>query len=154
MKFNQSLKLARDVGIISVRFIHDQNAVCKSPKAKRLMLPRKHREKRLINGANSDMREEGLAPIVRDPTRASMLRGFVGIVALGDTYRMLVPAYERIRTSPVKEVVVTDTVPVSPGPQDGKIRVLSVADTLAHTIKNVFEDESVSELFAGENQLF
>ena len=64
------------------------------------------------------------------------------------------PAYERIRTSPVKEVVVTDTVPVSPGPQDGKIRVLSVADTLAHTIKNVFEDESVSELFAGENQLF
>ena len=33
-------------------------------------------------------------------------------------------------------------------------QVLSVADTLAHTIKNVFEDESVSELFAGENQLF
>ena len=37
---------------------------------------------------------------------------------------------------------------------DGKIKVLSVADTLASTIKNVFEDESVSELFAGENQLF
>jgi ribose-phosphate pyrophosphokinase len=43
---------------------------------------------------------------------------------------------------------------VAPSPLDGKVRVLSVADTLANTIKNVFEDESVSELFAGENQLF
>jgi ribose-phosphate pyrophosphokinase len=64
------------------------------------------------------------------------------------------PAFERLRESPVKEVVVTDTVPVNPGPLDGKVKVLSVADTLASTIKNVFEDESVSELFAGENQLF
>ena len=64
------------------------------------------------------------------------------------------PAFERIHQSPVKEVVVTDTVPVTLGPGDSKIRVLSVADTLARTIKNVFEDESVSELFAGDNQLF
>ncbi len=64
------------------------------------------------------------------------------------------PAFERIHQSPVKEVVVTDTVPVTLGPGDTKIRVLSVADTLARTIKNVFEDESVSELFAGDNQLF
>ena len=40
------------------------------------------------------------------------------------------------------------------GPDDAKIKVLTVADILARTIKNVFEDESVSELFAGENQLF
>ncbi len=64
------------------------------------------------------------------------------------------PAFERIRTSPVREVVVTDTVSIQAGPQDTKVKVLSVADTLANTIKNVFEDESVSELFAGENQLF
>jgi phosphoribosylpyrophosphate synthetase len=32
--------------------------------------------------------------------------------------------------------------------------VLSVADILANTIRNVFENESVSDLFAGENQLF
>lgn len=64
------------------------------------------------------------------------------------------PAYERLRTSPVKEVVVTDTVHVTPGPDDTKIKVLSVADTLASTIRNVFEDESVSALFAGDNQLF
>jgi ribose-phosphate pyrophosphokinase len=64
------------------------------------------------------------------------------------------PAFERIRQSPVKQVVVTDTLQVNVGPEDTKIRVLSVADTLASTIKNVFEDESVSDLFAGENQLF
>jgi ribose-phosphate pyrophosphokinase len=64
------------------------------------------------------------------------------------------PAFERIRNSPVKEVVVTDTVHVELGPEDGKIKVLTVADILAKTIQNVFEDESVSELFAGENQLF
>jgi ribose-phosphate pyrophosphokinase len=50
--------------------------------------------------------------------------------------------------------VVTDTVHVEVGPQDTKVKVLSVADILARTIKNVFEDESVSEIFAGDNQLF
>jgi ribose-phosphate pyrophosphokinase len=64
------------------------------------------------------------------------------------------PACERIRTSPVKEIVVTDTVEIKIGPDDDKIKVLSVADTLARTIRNVFEDESVSEIFAGDNQLF
>jgi len=64
------------------------------------------------------------------------------------------PARERIRTSPVKEVVVTDTLRIKLGADDTKIKVLSVADILANTIKNVFEDESVSDLFAGENQLF
>jgi len=64
------------------------------------------------------------------------------------------PARERIAASPVKEVVVTDTLNIDLGPADSKIKVLSVADTLAATIRNVFEDKSVSELFAGENQLF
>ncbi len=64
------------------------------------------------------------------------------------------PARERIAASPVKEVVVTDTLHVQLGPADTKIKVLSVADTLAATIRNVFEDKSVSEIFAGENQLF
>jgi ribose-phosphate pyrophosphokinase len=64
------------------------------------------------------------------------------------------PARERIRTSPIEEIVVTDTLRIDLGSDDRKIKVISVADILANTIKNVFEDESVSELFAGENQLF
>jgi len=64
------------------------------------------------------------------------------------------PARERIAQSTVKEVVVTDTVSVVLGKDDTKIKVLSVAGILADTIKRVFEGESVSELFAGENALF
>jgi ribose-phosphate pyrophosphokinase len=64
------------------------------------------------------------------------------------------PAYQRIADSPLKEVVVTDTIPLREGVERGKIVVLSTADILADTIRNVFADESVSELFQGENQLF
>ena len=64
------------------------------------------------------------------------------------------PAYERIAASTLKEVVVTDTIPLREGVDRGKIVVLSTADILADTIRNVFADESVSELFQGENQLF
>jgi ribose-phosphate pyrophosphokinase len=64
------------------------------------------------------------------------------------------PAYERIAASPLKEVVVTDTIPLRDGVDREKIVVLSAAGILADTIRNVFADESVSELFQGENQLF
>jgi ribose-phosphate pyrophosphokinase len=63
-------------------------------------------------------------------------------------------ARERLEASPVKEVVVTDTLPVALDMTNTKIKVLSVASILADTIKRVFEGESVSELFAGENALF
>jgi ribose-phosphate pyrophosphokinase len=64
------------------------------------------------------------------------------------------PAYERIAESALKEVVVTDTIPLRTGVDHSKIVVLSTAGILADTIKSVFTDESVSELFQGENQLF
>src|SRR5215207_1217518 len=64
------------------------------------------------------------------------------------------PAYERIEGSPLKEVVVTDTLPLKAGEPRSKIRTLTIAPILASTIRNVFTDESVSEVFMGENQLF
>jgi len=64
------------------------------------------------------------------------------------------PAYERIAVSPLKECIVTDTIPLREGEDQSKIVVLSTAGILADTIMNVFTDESVSELFQGENQLF
>jgi len=64
------------------------------------------------------------------------------------------PARERIQASPVKEVVVTDTIRIDLGPEDTKIKVLSVAGVLAKVIGAVFDDESVSDIFAGEHQLF
>jgi ribose-phosphate pyrophosphokinase len=64
------------------------------------------------------------------------------------------PAYERLAASPLKEIVVTDTIPLREDQEHGNIVVLSTADILADTIRSVFADESVSELFQGENQLF
>jgi ribose-phosphate pyrophosphokinase len=64
------------------------------------------------------------------------------------------PAYERLQESSIKEVVVTDTLPLKSGEPHDKIRVLTIAPLLANTIRNVFSDDSVSEVFMGENQLF
>jgi ribose-phosphate pyrophosphokinase len=64
------------------------------------------------------------------------------------------PAYERIEDSPLKEVVVTDTLPLKEGEPRSKIRTLTIAPILASTIRNVFTDDSVSAVFMGENQLF
>ncbi|HWH15560.1 MAG TPA: ribose-phosphate diphosphokinase [Miltoncostaeaceae bacterium] len=64
------------------------------------------------------------------------------------------PAFERLQASDIQEVVVTDTVPLPPHAPRDLIRVVSVARLLADSVHNVFCDESVSEIFAGENQLF
>ncbi|CAA9483187.1 MAG: Ribose-phosphate pyrophosphokinase [uncultured Rubrobacteraceae bacterium] len=64
------------------------------------------------------------------------------------------PAYDRIQASNLKEVVVTDTLPLKPGKPQDKIQVLTIAPILASTIRNVFSDDSVSGVFMGENQLF
>ena len=49
--------------------------------------------------------------------------------------------------------MVTDTLPLRPGAPDN-ITVLSTASTFADSIRRIFTDDSVSEIFAGENQLF
>ena len=64
------------------------------------------------------------------------------------------PALERIQDGPLDGVVVTDTVPVNPLTKPDNLTILTVADILAETIWNVFADDSVSAIFAGENQLF
>ncbi len=63
------------------------------------------------------------------------------------------PAYERIESSPAAEVIVTNTLPVPDERRHGKIRVLSVAPLFAHAVQNVYNDESVSELFDPDFQL-
>jgi ribose-phosphate pyrophosphokinase len=63
------------------------------------------------------------------------------------------PAFDRLSGPEIEEVVVTDTIPLAAAAPD-KIRVLSVADILARSIRSIFTDGSVSELFAGDNQLF
>lgn len=62
-------------------------------------------------------------------------------------------AFETLEQSPLAGIVVTDTIPLRDGAPD-RIRVLTSADTLTDSIRRIFLDDSVSEIFQGENQLF
>ena len=58
------------------------------------------------------------------------------------------PALERIAGSPLKELVVTDTIAARPESAMARIRTLSVAPLVAEAIKRVHTGESISTLFA------
>ncbi len=59
------------------------------------------------------------------------------------------PAVERIAQSELDELVVTNTIPLSPQAQaSNKIRTLSIAKLMAKTIKRISNEDSVSSLFA------
>ena len=87
--------------------------------------------------AADTVREEGAARVIATATHGV----FSG------------PAYERLENSAIEQIVVTDTLPLRPGAPDN-ITVLSTASTFADSIRRIFTDDSVSEIFAGENQLF
>jgi ribose-phosphate pyrophosphokinase len=58
------------------------------------------------------------------------------------------PAVERIAKSRIKEVVATDSVPLSKAAEEmGKMRILSIADLLSRGIRSIHEETSISELF-------
>jgi ribose-phosphate pyrophosphokinase len=58
------------------------------------------------------------------------------------------PAVERIRSSVIDELVVTDTIPLSEEARScSKIRVLTVASLMAETMRRISEEASVSSLF-------
>jgi ribose-phosphate pyrophosphokinase len=58
------------------------------------------------------------------------------------------PAVERISTSELDELVVTDTIPLSAEAKEcGKIRQLTVAGLLAETMRRIRDEESVSSLY-------
>jgi ribose-phosphate pyrophosphokinase len=57
------------------------------------------------------------------------------------------PAYDRINASPLKEVIVTDTIPLKHGEEVGKFTVLSVADIFADTIDRVYSYREISSQF-------
>jgi ribose-phosphate pyrophosphokinase len=61
------------------------------------------------------------------------------------------PAIDRLKNSRVREVIVTNTLPIRPEQDFDKLTVLSIAPLLAQAIRAVFEDGSVTSLFAGRS---
>jgi ribose-phosphate pyrophosphokinase len=62
-------------------------------------------------------------------------------------------AWENLAASGFEQVVVTDTLPLPPG-APSEVRVVPCADLLTNSIRQIFTDGSVSDVFGGENQLF
>jgi ribose-phosphate pyrophosphokinase len=64
------------------------------------------------------------------------------------------PGVESIPESCIKDVVVTNTIPLSPEAAavqtkcGGKIRVLSIAGLIGRAIQSIHEETSVSKLFS------
>jgi len=62
-------------------------------------------------------------------------------------------ALARLAALPIERIVVTDTIPARRDAPENVV-VLPCADLLTDSIRRIFTDGSVSEVFGGENQLF
>jgi len=60
------------------------------------------------------------------------------------------PAIERIRESALREVVLTDTVPLPPAKRISQITTISIAPLVGEAIKRIHRGESVGALFSSE----
>ena len=56
------------------------------------------------------------------------------------------PAIERIKNSPIKELVITNTIPLTDEKKIDKIKVVSIAPLFAETIKRLNEKKALGEL--------
>ena len=80
-----------------------------------------------------------------------MQRGARRVIACATHPIFSGPAAQRLEDSVIEKVVVTNTIPVPPERRTSKLVVLSIAPILASALRAVFEDQSVSEIFQGEN---
>ncbi len=76
-------------------------------------------------------------------------RGALDVYVLATHPLFSGPALERLAAADVKEITVTDTVPLAPGVQEAlpNLTVLSVASLLAQAIESTHANSSVSKLF-------
>ncbi len=79
--------------------------------------------------------------------QALIKRGVTAVYACATHALLSGPAVQRIGSSPIQELVITNTIPLPPDKQIEKVTVLSVASLLAEAIRRVHEDRSVSQLF-------
>jgi ribose-phosphate pyrophosphokinase len=77
-----------------------------------------------------------------------MERGAKGVYSCCTHPILSGPAIQRISSCPVKELVVTDTVPLGPNKKTDKIRVMSMAPLLGEAIHRIHTGMSIGAMFA------
>jgi ribose-phosphate pyrophosphokinase len=80
---------------------------------------------------------------------ALMKDGAAGVVIAATHAILSDPAVDRLKNCPAVEVVVTNTLPISPDRHFDKLTVLSIAPLISRAVREVFEDGSVTSLFDG-----
>jgi len=78
-------------------------------------------------------------------------RGAASVVIAATHGLLSGPAVDGLKNAPVREVVVTNTLPIAADKQFDSLTVLSIAPIVADALDAVFADSSVSELFQGDN---
>jgi ribose-phosphate pyrophosphokinase len=79
-------------------------------------------------------------------------RGALSVIVVATHGVLSGPAVERLSKAPLREIVITNTLPLRPEASVLRnLTVLSVAPIVSGTIDAIFNDESVSEIFKGEN---
>ncbi|MGZ8764851.1 MAG: ribose-phosphate diphosphokinase [Acidimicrobiia bacterium] len=80
-----------------------------------------------------------------------MDRGAASVIIAATHGLLSGPAVDRLKNARVREVVVTNTLPISDDKRFDSLTVLSIAAIVAEVLGAVFGDKSVSELFRGDN---
>jgi len=81
---------------------------------------------------------------------AIMAEGAAGVVIVATHAILSGPAVDRLKNCKADEVIVTNTLPISPDREFDKLTVLSIAPLISRAIREVFEDGSVTSLFEGQ----
>jgi ribose-phosphate pyrophosphokinase len=76
-----------------------------------------------------------------------MEHGALSVRAMCTHAVMSGPAYERIQDSVLKELIVTNSVPLKEGKQKDKITVLDISELFASVLQNLIENKSISSKF-------
>jgi ribose-phosphate pyrophosphokinase len=90
------------------------------------------------------------AGTITKAAEALKAHGAVGVLAAATHGVLSGPAVDRLKNSDIREVVLTNTLPLPSEMRIDKLTVLSIAPLLAAAIKAAFEDGSVTGLFGGE----
>lgn len=80
---------------------------------------------------------------------ALFAEGAAGVIIAATHAILSGPAIDRLKNCRADEVIVTNTLPISPDKEFDKLTVLSIAPLISRAIREVFEDGSVTSLFDG-----
>jgi ribose-phosphate pyrophosphokinase len=88
------------------------------------------------------------AGTLTEAARALVTAGAREVYALATHPVLSGPAIKRIEESPIKEMIVTDSIALRDDARDcGKLKVVTVSRLLAEAIRRINNEESISSLF-------